>query len=118
MSDTQPQTAATGTLTVHYRSGVRDLFLGLPAKAYSDLGAHFANANDMEARPPFFFVAATFPDGRGIIINLAEVASIDFIPAREAAEGDEERWTRQNREAREEFAKVTTHLPRAGRAAS
>lgn len=114
MSDPQPQTAATGTLTVRYRSGELDFFHNVPATRIHALCGHFDHMNQMERDVHYRFATGLMPDGRAIIINLTEVASSDFIPDDES---NEERWARQNREAREEFAKVATHLPRATEAA-
>lgn len=115
MSDNKNPDAATGTLTVRYRSGSADFFHDVPAVRVNALCRHLDHMNETGREFHYRFATGLMADGRAIILNLVEIAAIEFVPNNES---DEERWSRQNGEAREEFSKVATHLPRAWRAAS
>ena len=80
MSDTKFQTAATGTLTVHYRSGAHACFYDVSGEGFIRLCDIIASARPPQT-PPFSSLTGIFMrTGRAIILNMTEVASIDFNP--------------------------------------
>lgn len=96
-----------GDAVVSFRNGQTESLAGVRRKEADVIVDHLGRMLMEETAAPRF-AAIRRPDF-SYAVDLTQVRSICFTPY--GYKRDEDRWDRENREARKEFSKVSTHLP-------